>query len=161
MSASSAMSRSAGRRTGPVVAAIGTQADLPLVLVAAAQAERRGAALVLVHVTVPRPRRSIASGATHPPVPHAAETASGRDPGIALRDRALTLAQLAGDGATWLSAIGRPDDVVARFSRDHRAALIVVGASRRQLVTWRRHRVLAAARRLQRRAHAPINIITT
>jgi K+-sensing histidine kinase KdpD len=124
-----------------VVAAIANHADLPLVLVAGAQAQRLGAALVLVHVTAPRSRRS--------------------DPGIALRDRALTLARLTGVEATWTPAIGRADAVLARMCRDYRAALIVVGASRRELATWRRHRVLAAARRLKRRSHTPIHIITT
>lgn len=157
MSTSSAVSRSAGRRAGPVVAAIGTAADLPLVLVAAAEAEHRGGILVLVHVTAPRSRRGARSGA----VPESGPHAGGSDSERALRDRALTLAQLTGAEVTWTSAVGRADDVVARLCLDNRADLIVVGASRRQLATWRRRRVLAAARRLRRRAHTPIHIITT
>lgn len=157
MSTSSAVSRSAGRRTGPVVAALADRADLPLVLVAAAEAERRGAALALVEVTAPRSRWSI--GATRAPVPDVVPNRSEPDSG--LRDRALTLAQLSGAAVSWTSAAGRPDVVLARYCRDHHAALIVVGASRHELATWRRRRVLAAAQRLGRRARTPIHIITT
>ncbi len=159
MATPSALSRAARSRTGPVVAAIGNPADLPLVLVAAAQAERRGAALVLVNVMAPRSSWSVVPSTIRVPVPRAA--VSGCDPSVGLRDRALTLAQLASVEATWLSAVGDPDDIVARFCRDNRAALIVVGASRRELATWRRHRVMAAARRLKRRARTPIHIVTT
>ncbi len=160
MSASRAMRRSARTRTGPVVAAIVSHSDLPLVLVAAAQAQRRGTALVLVNVKVPRSNWDIASGATPAGIPHGA-AASECELSFALRDRALTLAELADVEVTWLSAVGHADDVVARLCRDNRASLIVVGASRRELATWRRHRVLAAARRLKRRARTPIHIITT
>jgi Universal stress protein family len=157
MSASSSVSRSAARRTGPVVAAIVNRTDLPLVLVAAAQAEHRRAALVLVHVT--RSRWRVANDGTCAPVPHRA-AASRYDPSTALRDRALTLAHLSAAEVTWTAAIGRPDNVVARLCRDNGAGLIIVGASRRQLATWRRRRVFAAARRLQRRANTPIHIVT-
>ncbi len=159
MSASSALPRSAGSHTEPVVAAIVSHSDLPLVLVAAALAERRRAPLALINVKVPRSHRRVVPRTILAPAPSAA--ARGCDPGVALRDRALTLALLAGVEVTWLSAVGYPDDVVARFCRDNRAALIVMGASRRRLATWRRARVLAAARRLKRRAHTPIHIVAT
>lgn len=159
MSAASAPSRSAGSCTGPVVAAIASSVDLPLVLVAAAQAERRGATLVLVNARMPGYNWSFVPGTIRGLTPR--YVASGGDHGLALRDRALSLAQLCGVEVTWLSSVGHPNAVVARYCRDNRAALLVVGASRRQLVTRRRHRMLAAARRLRRRAHTPIHIVTT
>ena len=160
-SAPSALAQSAGRRAGPVVAAITGCADLPLALVAAAQAKRRETALVLVHVTGRRPKWTLAVGAGCPPAPHTGGATGGRDSAAALRDRALTLAQLSHVDVTWAYAIGRPNRVLARYCRDNSAALIVIGASRRQLTAWRRRKVLSAARRLKRRAHTPIHIITT
>lgn len=143
--------------TGPVVAPIGSAADLPLVLVGCSEAERRGVALELVHAVPPRWAPVITGRAGLPP----ARPAPGHDERdiAALRARALTLARLGEIPVRWTTSVGRPADVVERFCRDHDAALLVIGADRRRLSTRRLRSTLVAARRLSRRARTPIHLV--
>ncbi|HZY77794.1 MAG TPA: hypothetical protein VFE40_15875 [Jatrophihabitantaceae bacterium] len=139
MSVSSAPLRPVHGAAGAVIAAISDQRDLPLVLVAAAQAAQRGGALLLVHATRSRSRGDDAE----------------------LRDRALSLAMLCDVEASWATAVGRPHRALARACRDEHAALIVVGVSRSRILSGRVDRVLASARRLQRRTRTPVHLTVT
>jgi len=146
-----------GGAAGPVVAPIASAADLALVLVGCSEAERRGAAVELLHVVPPRWSPIITGRAGLPP-PRPAPGHGEREI-EELRARALTLARLCEVRVQWTTVVGRPADVIERFCRDHHAALLVIGADRRQLSTHRLRPTLASVQRLSRRAGTPVHLV--
>ena len=141
---------------GPVVVRLDTAADLPLVLVGSAEAERRCAALELVHV-VPAGWSPIITGrAGLPPPRPRAHREREMD---ALRARALTLAHVCAVPVRWTAVVGRPAAVLEAFCRDHSAALLVIGADRDALAPRGLRSTLARAQRLSRRAGTPLHLV--
>ena len=141
---------------GPVVVRLDTAADLPLVLVGSAEAERRGAVLELVHV-VPAGWSPIITGRAGLPPPR--PRGYRRREVDALRSRALTLAHVCAVPVTWTAVVGRPAAVLEAFCRDHSAALLVIGADRDALAPRGLRSTLARAQRLSRRAGTPLHLV--
>jgi len=141
---------------GPVVVRLDTAADLPLVLVGSAEAERRGAVLELVHV-VPAGWSPIITGRAGLPPPRPRRHRAPETD--ALRSRALTLAHLCAVPVSWTAVVGRPAAVLEAICREHSATLLVIGADRDALVPRRLRSTLARAQRLSHRAGTPLHLV--